>query len=140
MSVKLDEVSKALVDIAWKFGTKGLDGECCGKLTMVEYLALDKVRMTVDCSVQSVGQRLGFTKSGATRIVNRLEKRGYLKKLSSARDGRVCCVILTPEGESILKSAQGEYMKKVEKVVSGMPEEYSSKLAETLQAISRALE
>jgi DNA-binding MarR family transcriptional regulator len=40
----------------------------------------------VNFPVQDVGLQLGFTKSGATRIVNRMEKKG-LQKIKSHADG-----------------------------------------------------
>lgn len=47
---------------------------------MPEFIALDKIFNTKNCPVQDIGLALGFTKSGATRIVNRLEKKGYVQK------------------------------------------------------------
>ena len=34
-----DRVSRALREIVWQFGPKGLDGQCCQDLSMPEYLA-----------------------------------------------------------------------------------------------------
>ena len=72
----ISELSRSLLEIVWHFGPKGLNGECCDNLTMPEFIALDKVSSTKDCPVQDIGISLGFTKSGATRVVNRLEKKG----------------------------------------------------------------
>ncbi|MCK8603738.1 MarR family winged helix-turn-helix transcriptional regulator [Desulfoferrobacter suflitae] len=91
---QMPELSRALIEIVWHFGPKGLDGQCCENLSLPEFLALDKVAGTKDCPVQEVGHALGFTKSGATRIVNRLEKKGYVEKVRSDEDARVCCVIV----------------------------------------------
>jgi len=78
----ISDVSRSLIEIAWYFGPKGLNGECCENLTMPEFIALDKVSTTPHCAVQDIGYRLGFTKSGATRVVNRLEKKVILKELN----------------------------------------------------------
>lgn len=112
------ELSSTLATIAWHFGPKGLNGECCEDLSMPEFIALDKVSATPDCSVQAVGRRLGFSKSGATRVVNRLEKKGYIKKLRSAEDGRICCIAITDKGMQTLKSADIRYQQQFEEIVS----------------------
>ena len=75
-SLKPGSVSRALIEIVWQFGAKGPDGECCEDLSMPEYLALEAAALNDDCAVQLIGNKIGFTKSGATRIVNRLGKKG----------------------------------------------------------------
>ncbi len=136
---QMPELSRALIEIVWHFGPKGLDGQCCENLSLPEFLALDKVAGTKDCPVQEVGHALGFTKSGATRIVNRLEKKGYVEKVRSDEDARVCCVIVTKDGERILKSATERYSKELERIVSRMPEESLPKMKELLITMARLL-
>jgi DNA-binding MarR family transcriptional regulator len=70
----ISEISRALIEIAWQLGPKGIDGKCCDDLTLAEFMALDRVLMNPSCSVNEIGISLGFTKSGATRVVDRLEK------------------------------------------------------------------
>ena len=106
----ISELSRSLLEIVWHFGPKGLNGECCDNLTMPEFIALDKVSSTKDCPVQDIGISLGFTKSGATRVVNRLEKKGYVKKIKSHDDARFCCVDITEKGELVLKSTDSRYL------------------------------
>lgn len=88
---------------------------------MPEFIALDKVFSTLDCPVQDVGRSLGFTKSGATRIVNRLERKGYVKKVRSHEDGRICCVKITETGKQVLKSADSRYLEQFHDLISRMP-------------------
>jgi len=118
----ISELNRSLALVAWHFGPKGLNGQCCGDLSMPEFIALDKVSSARDCSVQAVGDCLGFTKSGATRVVNRLEKKGYVEKRKSSQDGRVCCVVITPKGEAILKGVDRQYLQQLEALKSKMPQ------------------
>ena len=119
----VSELSRSLIEIAWHFGPKGLRGECCDDLTMPEFIALEKVSMTPDCPVQVVGHPLGFTKSGATRIVNRLARKGLIDKVKSPQDARICCVVITEKGERILRSANSRYMKKFKELLAKVPPE-----------------
>ncbi len=138
-TIQMPELSRALIEIVWHFGPKGLDGQCCGNLSLPEFLALDKVADTNDCPVQDVGLTLGFTKSGATRIVNRLEKKGYVEKIRSYEDARVCCVVITKDGESVLKSATEKYSKELERLLSRMPEESWPRMTELLITMASVL-
>jgi len=135
----ISDISRSLIEIAWHFGPKGLNGECCDNITMPEFIALDKVATSPNCPVQDVGYSLGFTKSGATRIVNRLEKKGYVEKVKSHIDARVCCVEITKAGEQVLLSANSRYMEQFYALVSKMSEYSLADIVDVLTSMARAL-
>ena len=135
----ISDISRSLIEIAWHFGPKGLHGECCENLTMPEFIALDKVATTPNCAVQDVGYALAFTKSGATRIVNRLEKKGYVKKVKSIEDGRVCCVETTKSGEHVLFSANARYMEQFHTITAKMSGHSLADIVEVLSAMANAV-
>lgn len=137
--IGISELSRSLIEIAWHFGPKGLNGECCDDISMPEFLALDKISNTRDCPVQEIGQALGFTKSGATRIVNRLEKKGYVQKMTSSEDARVCCVVITANGEKVIKDADKRYIEKLNQLFVKMPDTITEKTEELLNSMARAL-
>ena len=136
---KTDNVSRSLIEIVWEFGPKGLDGECCEDLSMPEYLALEAAYYTTDCPVQHIGKTLGFTKSGATRIVNRLEKKGYISKLRSSDDARICCVVPTHKGENVLESVSRHYNDKLQLVLSKTSNEQSDMIIDAIITMAKAL-
>ena len=105
----ISEVSRALIEVAWQLGPKGIDGKCCDDLTLAEFMALDRVLANPDCTINSIGASLGFTKSGATRVVDRLEKKRCVKRIKSQKDARVCLVEVTEKGERIIKHADSLY-------------------------------
>lgn len=139
MQSAISDICRSLIEIAWHFGPKDLNGECCENLTMPEFIALDKVSTTSHCAVQDVGYSLGFTKSGATRIVNRLEKKGYVQKVKSHEDARVCCVKITKSGERILSSVNSRYMEQFHAIATKMPEHSVSDTVKLLKTMATAL-
>lgn len=106
---------------------------------MPEFIALDKISAKQNCPVQDVGYSLGFTKSGATRIVNRLEKKGYVNKIKSSEDARICCVVITEKGKHVLKSANFRYMKQFDELVSRMPHQTVSGVVRVVTAMAKSL-
>lgn len=136
----ISELSRSLIEIAWHFGPKGLNGECCDNLTMPEFIALDKVSTTPDCPVQDVGYSLGFTKSGATRIVNRLEKKGYVEKVRSFEDARVCCVQITKKGEQMLEFGNSRYMEQFNELALKMPSHSLADVVSVVTAMAKAIQ
>ena len=126
------KLSKSLLDIAWIFGPKGLDGVCCQDLGMAEFLALDGISRIADCPVYQVGHTLGFTKSGATRVVNRLVSKGYILKRTAGHDARVCCLAVTERGFTILFDAYARYESILEHVFKDLDHKAVDRMKEAL--------
>jgi len=132
-------ISKSLIEIAWYFNSKGSHGKCCDNLSISEFIALDKIANTVDCPIQEVGQKLGFTKSGSTRIVNRLEKKGYVSKIISSFDARICCVVITKNGIDILTKFDILYQEKFERLLVKIPESLRNQTIDIVKKLAQAI-
>ena len=68
--------------------------------------------------MQDIAKDLGFTKGGATRVVNRLEKKGYIRRQRSPEDGRVCCVDVTPQGSMLVKTVSQDKEEHIKLIMS----------------------
>ena len=139
MENHLDTLVGYLHEIAWQFGSRGMNGECCGNLSMPEFRVLRKASATEDCSVRQIAASLDFTKSGATRIVGRLEKKGYVLRSRSAEDRRVCFVSITPAGNAVLNRISNEYQSKLRELMSDMDPVAAIALPQVLSHLLRAL-
>ncbi len=92
------EIYDLIQDISWYFGNQGFNSECCEDLSLIEFMALKKVQGKTNCSIQELGSSLNITKSGSSKIIDRLEDKGYVRRSQSSEDGRVCCVEITEKG------------------------------------------
>lgn len=133
INTQIPAIYHSLQEIAWHFGNHGINGECCGDLSLVEFMALKKVYENKDYSIQEIGNALNFTKSGATRIIDRLESKGYVNRQRSPIDGRVCCVHLTAKGTEVVA-------KIIEKYIVYLQEELKDLDASTVDKINDVLE
>jgi DNA-binding MarR family transcriptional regulator len=113
-------ISDAIREIVWRFGASGLDGQCCGGLTSAEFRGLRTALAEKDCAMQLLAERLNFTRGGATRVVDRLEKRGLVKRVKSAEDGRVCCVRITAAGRSLIDAVNRDTESQIAGILSQM--------------------
>lgn len=106
------DLVELLDEIIWRFGGQGAEGYCCEDVSYIEYRALRILAKTDACTMQSLGQQLGFTKSGATRIVDRLERKFYVRRERSEDDQRICCVVLTNAGRELVERIIEEFAQK----------------------------
>jgi len=117
-SVSVMELSELIGEITWRFGARGFKGECCGDLSQPEYRTLFLASGRPKCAMQEIAQNLGLTKSGATRVVNRLEKKGYVERRRSPEDGRVCCIKVTKSGRELIKALSRENEMHINRIMS----------------------
>lgn len=98
MNKSIPEIYNLIQELSWYFGNQGFNGECCGDLSLVEFMALKMVHDKNNCAIQEIGNALNITKSGASKIIDRLENKGYVLREQSPIDGRVCCVAIIAKG------------------------------------------
>jgi len=134
----MHKVTRALTDIVWQFGPKGINGECCQDLSLPEFRALQKIAETPSCNVQEIGLHLGFTKSGATRVVGRLDKKGCISKQKSPEDARICCLFTTEKGQNILASVATQYAEQLT-VALGKIEKNKDDIQKSILALAKVL-
>lgn len=105
----LTDIYNLIQELSWYFGNQGFDGECCDDLSLVEFMALKNVHDKNNSSVQKIGKALNITKSGASKIIDRLENKGYVLRIQCSADERVCCVGITDKGKEAITQIVDRY-------------------------------
>ena len=116
----IHELVGLLQEAVWIFGGRAFDGDCCGGLSYLESQALLQIERSAKPSIQDVGRAVRLTKSGATRIIDRLERRGLVKRRRSAADGRVCCVAVTNQGRRVATAIASSYATYLDEVLKDL--------------------
>lgn len=92
------DIYNLIQELSWCFGSQGLGGKYCGDLSFIEFIALKKLCEYDDITVQEMANKLNVTKSGTSKIIDRLENKGYVYRENSPVDGRVCYIRITDKG------------------------------------------
>lgn len=140
MKQRIVDIYDSLQEIAWHFGSHGINGECCDDLSFVEFMALKKISQNNDYSIQEIGNVLNFTKSGATRIINRLENKGYVFRKNSPTDGRICCVTSTQKGNIAIANIMKNYTIYLENVLSEFDQQKVELIGDVLNNLVNAVQ
>ena len=74
-------------------------------LTAPQLLILQLLRQHTELTVGEVAQRVSLSQATVTTIIDRLEKRGFVKRERGSADKRKVCVYLTPEADAVLLNA-----------------------------------
>lgn len=109
-------------------------------LNMVDFLALRLIHKHDRCPVQTIGKALGMTKSGATRVARRLEKKGLLDITGSHEDGRVRCLQLTRNGQECMARITHSQAEQLQKHLDSMGAQNSRQLINGLTSLMQNLD
>lgn len=92
----------------------------------------------VDASVDlsEVQSHTHITKPAISQMFSSLEKRGYLIRETDKTNRRKITVVLTPEGEEVLKRAKEEADRMLDETLQRLGEENSKKLIALLTQLS----
>ncbi|MCX6559295.1 MAG: MarR family transcriptional regulator [Candidatus Aminicenantes bacterium] len=139
MHHKIADIYDAAQEIALLFGSREINGACCDDLSFVEFMALKKIHEHRTFTIQEIGRALKFTKSGATRIIDRLEDRGYVTRQTSPRDGRVCCVTCSARGTKAISKAAAKYTRFFKAILQEMESEQVEQIRRALKTLALAV-
>ena len=84
--------------------------------------------------MNELAERILYSKSGFTRVVDRLEEAGLVQRVRPENDRRSILVVLTDEGRNTMEQARRHHRH-------GIEQHFSSHLADTdIKALTRSLE
>lgn len=140
MNKNISKIYNYLQEIAWHFGNHGFEGECCEDLSLVEFMALKAAYENNNLPIQEIGNAINFTKSGATRIIDRLENKGYVMRERSLIDGRVCCVPVTKKGAEVISKVIEEKTRDLEEMLKDLEPETLDHIKDVLEILLKAVQ
>jgi DNA-binding MarR family transcriptional regulator len=92
------------------------------------------------CSQIDLSRKLIMHRSNVTGLVDRLEKRGLVRRAANPDDRRAWHVTLTKNGKELLKTVQPHYYRVAEDVWGNIPPEEAARLARQMTALSSRAE
>ena len=135
MNKNISDIYNLIQELSWYFGNQGFDGSCCGDLSLVEFIALKNVHDKNNSTIKEIGNALNITKSGASKIIDRLESKGYVVRKQSPRDGRVCCVGITDKGSDAIEQIVERYTDYVGEMLKGFEADSIETIRNTLDML-----
>jgi DNA-binding MarR family transcriptional regulator len=121
------ESALALIDV--------LDAELDAGMPLRWYDALVHLEETPDgLRMNELAERILYSKSGFTRVVDRLEEAGLVQRVRPENDRRSILVVLTDEGRTAMERARRHHRHAIE-------QHFSRHLSDThIKTLTRALE
>ncbi len=139
MDAQARQLFGLIENITYSFGMQSMEGRCCNEnISHGEFRALQAAMHQTVCIMQDIARNAAVTKSGATRIAQRLEEKGLAVRQQDHKDGRVCCVVPTEEGRMLLNRVEDKLMSNIGEMLAAMDPAMREVLLISLRAFVQA--
>jgi|SRR6185369_14634278 MarR family 2-MHQ and catechol resistance regulon transcriptional repressor len=92
------------------------------------------------CTQSDLSRQLIMHRSNVTGLVDRLEKRGLLRREDHAKDRRVYIVVLTSAGRKLMRTVLPQYHRAADQVWGRLPIKRAEQLVAELEEVVRNAE
>jgi DNA-binding MarR family transcriptional regulator len=106
-----------------------------GNVSFSQFFLLTYLSSEEYLTMSDIAKKMGHSTAAATGLVDRLEKLGYVERVSAAEDRRKIMVRITTKGVELVSRMRKEIATDLASILAGMDEEE----AETVEHTNRAL-
>lgn len=92
------------------------------EVTLAQYRALVVLTEHQPRTMAEIAGALGLSPSSCTRLVERIERKGLVRRSPSPESRRQVDLHLEPEGEQLVASVMAERREAIEVLLAGLPE------------------
>lgn len=139
MNRNISDIVSSIQDLSWFFSNQGFDDKCCEGMSLVEYMTLKKVNGIQKMTIQEIGMTLNLTKSGISKVIDRLECRNYVVREQSTVDGRVFYVVITESGINAIKNVADRYNNYLIEALETIEQDALINMRDVLAQLSKAI-
>lgn len=132
------EFTDAVLAIARQLGVLQRDEVCCGDVTMQQCTAL-QLLLHEASGVSELADTLGTSVSATTRLVDGLERRGWLERCADPADGRRVLLRLTEAGTVEARRLRRLTEEMCDGLLREIPGEERAGVVDALGHLERAL-
>ena len=105
-------------------------------LTQAQYNVLVVLNLEGNNLTQvQIGDRLVVTRANITSILDKLEKKGYVRRQSNKSDRRIFQIKLTSAGRKIIEDIEPVYVEEVNRCMKGLTDNQCEQLTRSLEKV-----
>jgi DNA-binding MarR family transcriptional regulator len=133
------QLREALLELMRVIQFRDRDRLCAYDVTVSQCYALKAVGDRGTLTVNELAAALYLDKSTASRLANSLEKKGYVRKRSSAADGRSVQLVLTEQGQLLAQRINDDLLREYRVLLQGFNPEVRSAVTQLVRRLTDAV-
>lgn len=132
------ELNRALTELVRVYQFRDRDRICCYDVSVSQCYALEATVLEGPLGVNDLAARLYLDKSTTSRVVDALEKKGYVERRESPEDRRAVRLVATPEGRGLHARIQGDILAQERELLAEFSPEVRQSMARLIGQLARA--
>jgi len=104
-------------------------------LNLSEFAVLELLYNKGDQPIQKIGEKVLLASSSMTYVVDKLEKKEYLKRRACPNDRRVTYATLTEKGKQLMDDIFPEHEKAIDHIMGGLNSEEKESMIDQLKKL-----
>lgn len=112
---------------------------CCGRVTTAQCILLQTL-LKGEWDVSRLAAHTRVTKGAVTRLIDGLEKRGWVNRDKGPNDGRRVVISLTPDGKKEATRLSRLTEESIATILNGVPAAERSHVVRSIHLLRRATE
>jgi DNA-binding MarR family transcriptional regulator len=128
----------ALSDLVRVYQFRDRDRICCYDISVTQCYALEELVRRGGMTLNDLAAHLYLDKSTASRVVDALERKGYVARSTHPRDRRAVLLEATETGRTLEGTIRKEALAEEQQLLAGFPHEVRQAMTQLLGKLTRA--
>ena len=138
LDVDTVELHHALTELVRVYQFRDRDRICCYDVSVTQCYALEAIVLEGPLGVNDLAARLYLDKSTTSRVVDALEKKGYVERRASEEDRRALRLVATAAGRDLHARIQGDILAQERELLAEFAPEVRQSMAKLIGQLARA--
>ena len=132
------DLHRALSDLVRVYQFRDRDRICCYDISVSQCYALEAVAEHGPLTLNDLAARLYLDKSTASRVVDALEKKGYVERRTSEEDRRALQLVATGDGRELYGRIETDILAQERSLLAEFAPEVRQSMARLIGELARA--
>lgn len=133
-----EEMYQALSDLIRVYESRDRDRICCYDVSVSQCYALEALVRQGGMTMNDLAARLYLDKSTASRVVDALERKGYVARMTHPQDRRAVLLEATKAGRALEEKIRGDILAQERALLAGFAPEVRQAMTQLLRQLARA--
>ncbi|MGE8077411.1 MarR family winged helix-turn-helix transcriptional regulator [Peribacillus loiseleuriae] len=110
------------------------------KINITEFSVLEVLYFKEKQTIQQIGKSILISSGSMTYVIDKLEQKGFIKRVDCPDDRRVIHVVLTENGMNLMKKIMPKHRQLIHGMFGDLTDDESHTMVKLLKKVSKRLE
>lgn len=139
----LDRDAEALYEVVSElvrvYQSLDRDRICCHDISVTQCYALEALARRGGLTLNELAAHLYLDKSTASRVIDALERKGYVERSPHPRDGRAVLLVVTEAGQALYRTIRVDLLAEEKALLAGFDPEIRQAMTQLVARLARAV-